>query len=177
MRLILETWRYKYFLSRKYIWKCQPFFSGLNVLTHCGLSTSYGVVLLDRHQAIARTNENCQQDFEEHICMKLQSTHWPLKSCSCNRKLLFLRHWCRVTHICISKLTIIGSDNGLSPGQHQAITWTNARILLIGPLGTNFSGILIEIHIYSFKKIHFKLLAGNWQPFFISLNVLNSYQG
>ena len=30
----------------------------------------------------------------------------------------------------ISKLTIIGSDNGLSPGQHQAIVWTNAETLL-----------------------------------------------
>ena len=38
-----------------------------------------------------------------------------------------------------------GSDNGLSPGWRQAIIWTNAGILLIGPLGTNFSEILIEI--------------------------------
>ena len=34
-----------------------------------------------------------------------------------------------------SKLTTIGSDNGLSPGQPQAIIWTNAGILLIGHLG------------------------------------------
>ena len=56
-----------------------------------------------------------------------------------------LTHWGRVTHICVNKLTIIGSDNGLSPGRRQAIIWTNAGILLIGPLGTNFSEILIEI--------------------------------
>ena len=49
-----------------------------------------------------------------------------------------------MTHICVSKLTIIGSNNGLSPGRRQAIIWTNAGILLIGPLGTNFSEILIE---------------------------------
>ena len=48
-------------------------------------------------------------------------------------------------HICVSKLTIIGSDNGLSPGLHQAIIWTNARILLNEPLETNFSEILMEI--------------------------------
>ena len=36
-------------------------------------------------------------------------------------------------HIFISKLTIIGSDNGLAPGRHQAIIWTNAAILLIEP--------------------------------------------
>ena len=56
-----------------------------------------------------------------------------------------LTHWGRVTHICVNKLTIIGSDNGLSLGRCQAIIWTNAGILLIGPLGTNFSEILIEI--------------------------------
>ena len=50
-----------------------------------------------------------------------------------------------MTHICVSKVTIIGSDNGLSPGRHQAIIWTNAGILLIGPLGTNVNGILIGI--------------------------------
>ena len=50
-----------------------------------------------------------------------------------------LTHWGRVTHICIGKLTIIGSDNGLSPEQRQAIIWTNAGILLIWPLGTNFN--------------------------------------
>ena len=35
--------------------------------------------------------------------------------------------------------TTIGSDNGLSPSRHQAIIWINAGILLIGPIGTNFS--------------------------------------
>ena len=44
-----------------------------------------------------------------------------------------------VTHICVSILTIIGSDIGLSPERRQAIIWTNAGILLIGTLGTNFS--------------------------------------
>ena len=50
-----------------------------------------------------------------------------------------LTHWSRVTHICVGKVTNIGSDNGLSPGWRQAIFGTNAGILLIGPLGTNFS--------------------------------------
>ena len=30
----------------------------------------------------------------------------------------------------------IGSDDGLSPVQHQAIMWTNATLFLIAPLGT-----------------------------------------
>ena len=83
-----------------------------------------------------------------------------------------LTHWGRVTHICVGNLTIIGSDNGLSPGRRQAITWTNVGILLIGPLGTNFSEMLIEIHTFSFKKIHLKMLIGKWRPFCLSLNVL-----
>ena len=72
-----------------------------------------------------------------------------------------LTHWGRVTHICVSKLTIIGSDNGLSPGRRQAIIWTNDGIVLIGPLRTNFSEILIEIYTFSFKKMHFKMSSGN----------------
>ena len=52
-----------------------------------------------------------------------------------------LTHWGQVMPICVIKLTIIGSDNGLSPGRRQAIIWTNAEILLIWPLGTNFSDI------------------------------------
>ena len=67
-----------------------------------------------------------------------------------------LADWGRVTHICVGTDTNIGSDNGLSPSRRQAIIWTNAGILLIGPLGTNFSGILSEIHTFSFKKMHFK---------------------
>ena len=34
-----------------------------------------------------------------------------------------LTHWSWMTHICVSKLTIIGSDNGLPPGRRQAIIW------------------------------------------------------
>ena len=43
-----------------------------------------------------------------------------------------------MTHICVGKLAIIGSDNGLSSGRRQAIIWTNAEILLIDPSSTNF---------------------------------------
>ena len=72
-----------------------------------------------------------------------------------------LTHWGRVTHICVGKSTIIGSDNGLSPGRRQAIIWTNAGILLIEPLGTNFSEILIGIQIFSFKKMCLKCRLRN----------------
>ena len=64
-----------------------------------------------------------------------------------------LTHWGRVTHICVSRLTFTGSGNGLSPGRRQAIIRTNAGMLLIGPLGTNFSENLIEILTSSFTKM------------------------
>ena len=83
-----------------------------------------------------------------------------------------LIHWGRVTHICVSKLTIIGSDHGLSPGRCQAMIWTNAEILLMGPLGTKFSEIFIEMHTFSFKKMYLKMSSGKWQPSYLSLNVL-----
>ena len=83
-----------------------------------------------------------------------------------------LTNWGRVTLICVSKLTIIGSDNGLSPGRRQAIIWINAGILLIRPLKTNFSEILIKIHIFSFKKIHLKTSSGKWRSFCLGLNEL-----
>ena len=76
-----------------------------------------------------------------------------------------LNQWGRVIDICIGDLTIyasmnrvsIGSANGLSPGRRRAIIWTNDGMLLIGPLGTNFSEILIEVLIFSFRKMWFKV--------------------
>ena len=85
---------------------------------------------------------------------------------------LFLTHWGRATHICISKLTIIGSDNGLSADRHQAIIWTNAGLLLIGPLGTNLSEILIEILTFSFTKMRLKVSSAKQRTFCLGLNEL-----
>ena len=79
-----------------------------------------------------------------------------------------LTHWGRVTQICVSKLTIFGSDNGLSPGRRQAIIWTNAGVLLIVPLGTNF----IENYTFLFKIMHLKMSSAEWRPFCLGLNVL-----
>ena len=88
------------------------------------------------------------------------------------------RHGCygginSLRHICVGKLTTIGSDNGLSPRRRQAILRTIARILLIGPLGTNFSEILIGIQTFSFKKMHLKMSSAKWRPSCLGLNVLN----
>ena len=56
-----------------------------------------------------------------------------------------LTHWGWVMHICIGYLAITDSDNGLLPGQQQAIIWNNAGILLIGPRGTKFNEIFIKM--------------------------------
>ena len=75
-------------------------------------------------------------------------------------------------HICVSELTIIGSDNGLSPGRRQAIILNNAGLLLIEPLGTNFSEISIGIQTFSFMKMHLNMASAKWHPFCLGLNVL-----
>ena len=59
-----------------------------------------------------------------------------------------------MTYICIGNLTIIGL--------RQAIIWTNAGILLIGPLETNFNEISTEILTFSFQKMHLKVLSPKW---------------
>ena len=86
----------------------------------------------------------------------------------------FLAHWGRVTHICVGNLTIIGSDNALSPDRRQAIIWTNAGILLIGPLGTNFSEILIAIQTFSLTKTRLKMSSAECCSFCLGLNVLTN---
>ena len=82
-----------------------------------------------------------------------------------------LNHWRQVTHICVSKLIIVGSDNGLSSGRRQAIIWAKAGMLSVGTLGTNFSEILIEIHTFSFRKMHLKLSSARWRRY----SVCNHY--
>ena len=63
------------------------------------------------------------------------------------------------------------NSDGYSTGNAPP-SGNNAGILLIGPLGTNFSEILIEIHTFSFKKMHLKMSSGKSRPFCLGLNVL-----
>ena len=72
-----------------------------------------------------------------------------------------LTHWGRVMHIYVGKLTVIGSNNVLSPSRYQAFFWTNAEIFLIWTLGANFSEIESEINIFSFKKCIWKCCLRN----------------
>ena len=83
-----------------------------------------------------------------------------------------LTPWCGETHICVSKLSSIGSDNGLSPGRRQAIIWTNAGILLIRNFGTNCSKMSSKIHINSLKNDNKDVLGKMAYIWSIRLNVL-----
>ena len=83
-------------------------------------------------------------------------------------------YWGRVTHMCVGKITIIGSDNGLSSGRRQAIILTNAGLLLIGYLETNFSEIVFGFQTFLFKKMHLKMSSAKWRPLGLGLNVLNT---
>ena len=85
---------------------------------------------------------------------------------------IMLIHCGRVTHICVGKLIIIGSDNGLSPDRHQAIIWINAGLLSIGPLRTYFSENLIKMQQFSLKKMHVKMSSAKWRLSCLGLNVL-----
>ena len=81
-----------------------------------------------------------------------------------------------MTHIYVNKLTIMGSDNGLSPGRRQAIIWTNAGILSIGPLGINFSKKIYQnynifIQPNAFKSFVCELAAILSRPQCVKLHI------
>ena len=71
-------------------------------------------------------------------------------------------------------LTIIGLDNGLSPGRCQAIIWNITGILSIGPLGINYSKILTEIQNILFNKMRLKMSSRKWRPNCLGFNVLKT---
>ena len=62
-----------------------------------------------------------------------------------------LTHWGRLTHIYVGNLTIICSDNGLSPGRCQTIIWIVAGLLSIGPLRTYFNEIWNKIQQFHWQ--------------------------
>ena len=95
-----------------------------------------------------------------------------LRACICD---YIFTESCGCNYLDINYQDIIGSDHGLSPGRRQAMIWTNAGMLLIGPFGTNFSEILMEIYIFSFKKMDLKMSSDIWRPFCLGLNVLTHF--
>ena len=78
--------------------------------------------------------------------------------------------------ICVSELTIIGSDNDFQEAWPASSSHLNQWwILLVWLLGMKFSEILINSDTFSFTKIHLKMSSGKWWPFCIRLNVLWLY--
>ena len=151
--IMMWTIWYLVILSVLFHTKCQQPLEASAGVTYCHGDTLYwspakGVIHFGPH-----THEFGQSKWMQ-VCLfvnKIQCSslvlpcvYWQVVAAT-QRQWGSLTHWGRVTHICVNKLTIIGSDNGLSPGRRQAIIWTNAGIVLIGPMGTNFSEILIEI--------------------------------
>ena len=67
-----------------------------------------------------------------------------------NACLIIELEWCLYTP---EKEFTIGSDKGLLPGRRQALIWTNAGLLLTGPLWTYFSEFRIKIRQFPFKII------------------------
>ena len=125
------------------------------------------VYVMQWNSSLVNVVELCIMDNILNIHVFAQLYQYTQTTC----ELTILTHRGRVTHICVSKQTIIGSDNGLSPGRRHAIIWTNAGILLIWPSRTNFSEISIDIQTFSFKKIHFKMSSGKRWPFCLGLSV------
>ena len=95
---------------------------------------------------------------ELHLIRSMNLSHEcvSIRVLETHKSSFLLNHWGRLTHAAVNQ-TIINSDNGLPPGRCQAIIWTNAGILSIGPLGINFSEILMENEIFSIKKMRLKM--------------------
>ena len=86
-----------------------------------------------------------------------------------------LTHWGPVTHICISKLTSIGSDNVLAPGRCQAIIWTNAGILFIWTLRNKLQWNFNQSSYIFIQEKIWKCHLEKWWPPCLGLNVLRVY--
>ena len=139
-------------LTASWSWWCNTFYLTFIALWHSfictGKLTSWWRLLMSWRQICARPSADtmltglwlwCHMDhIMQHIDGLVQERRNSIANAldlclSCTDPLIcMITHWGWVKHICVGNLTIIGPDNGLSPGQRQAIIWTNAGILLIG---------------------------------------------
>ena len=88
-----------------------------------------------------------------------------------------LTHWSRVTHICVSKLTNIGSDNGLPPSRRQAIISTKCWYIVNWSLGNKFQWNLnqnqyIFIQENAFESVVCEMAAILSQPQCVKLSIM-----
>ena len=127
------------------IWHHRPLSSLVQVMACCPTAPSH--YLNQCWHTVNWTLWNkLRWNFNQNIMIFiLKKTAWKYCLQILVRLVRVLTHWGQLKHISVSKLTIIDSDNGLSPGRCQAIIWTNAGILIIRTLATNFREILSEI--------------------------------
>ena len=158
--------------------------STANVLELCLSCTNLSISICYESQA----NWQNMKDIGHTIKLEAstnQSQNSPFKSILKDKKIAMMAKphklyqlissWC---HIYVSMNWVsIGSGNALSPVGCQAITWTNADLLSIVPLGMNFSEIWIEIQSFSFAKMHLKISHGKWRPFCSWKDELNTSSG
>ena len=145
---------------------------GLSLDQGQGVYSGWSDVVVSSQLRLCHT---CIIDVMKNLLKRIAIIFLNNKICLCEKghwDIFISIHWRRVTHICVGKLTIVGSDNGLSPAGRQAIIRTNGGISLIGPLGTNFSDILIGVQTYSFKKMYLKISSAKWCLFCLGLDVL-----
>ena len=101
----------------------------------------------------------------------LQQPHWPMHYI---RKRIGLTsiNSLRPSKAYTSILTIIGSDNGLSPDR-QAIIWTNAclwLIIVINEIGS-------KTQQFSYKIMSLKMSSAKWWSFCLGPKMLNIIKG
>ena len=177
MPTCLQRWLHK-------LWKRQPppTTSQLSHWLSCQYRSFYTLtssILCIRHETCwAETDSSVLFYLTQSAAAHIVGTSWnetehnDVMERKCLKQVIALTHWGRVTYIWVIKATIIGSDNCFSPDQRHDIIWPNAEILLIGHSGPNFSEILIEIHTFSFNKMHLRMSSGKWQPYCLGLYVL-----
>ena len=136
----------------------------------CAVNQLDGWVII-RYHATIRSVECMYFKYPMHFLMNLTHSNTVVTSKD-DVNIEVLTQWGRVMHIFVSKIIIIGSDDGLAPDRRQAIIWNNAGKLLVGPVETNFSEILIEIHISSFNKMQLNLSSAKYRLFCLSLKEL-----
>ena len=104
---------------------------------------------------------------------------------------ILLTHWGRVRHICVSKITIIGSDNGLSPPSHYLNQcWDIVNLTLKNKLQWNihwhsyisiqenaFENVVCEMSAILSRPQCVNTLVGERSGCYLKLVIFNPYHG
>ena len=100
--------------------------------------------MLFQSQQSRHKQRNTYIHISVYVKFKIFGTEWGLTTIKIHSFIHVVLYWGWMTHVCVNKLTIIGSDIGLSPSRRQNIIWTDD--IVIRNLGPNFSEFLSKIH-------------------------------